>query len=260
MAKLIETDEWTRLVEGLARGGNADFRPVWKLQKKEDFADLAALVLGEPGNSRDAALQVLFSLCMQNNPNVRAADFQHLCPALKEYVTAGYPANRLSQSAWTFWRKIDSDTAAQYLREWVKKNGIPEAHAARVACDLTFGNEASMAMVRSYAQAHPEVALGKSVEMALDRTAPDWAEKLKRCGREWRDKREKQMLVYLTTQVIDREPYVPIPVSTILAVMGEPDSLVDRCYTYFSRDEGRQSGCLFLEADKDGRVTGWQLD
>jgi hypothetical protein len=73
---------------------------------------------------------------------------KHLCPVLKEYVAAGYPGTQLSQSAWALWREIDSNAAGGYLREWVKRNGIPEANAARVACDLTFGNEESIAMVR----------------------------------------------------------------------------------------------------------------
>jgi hypothetical protein len=260
MPKLIETDEWAKLVEGVASGGYVNFGPVFQLQKKEDIADLAALVTGEPGVARDAALMVLFALCMQNDQHVRPENLRHLCPTLKEYVVDGYPEKKLGQSAWTFWRRIDADASAEYLREWVKRNGISESNATRITIDLTFGNDESMAMVRNYTQANPGVTLAAGVQLALERTAADWQEKLEKRGREWREKRDYATLVYLTTQLIDRVPYVAIPVSKILEVMGEPDSLVDRCYTFFSKDKEKQTGYLFLEVDKEGKVKGWKLD
>jgi hypothetical protein len=85
---------------------------VFQLQEKEDVADLAALVNGESSVARDAALQVLFALCMQNNWHVRPENFRHLCPALKEHVVEGYPEKKLGQSAWTFWRRIDLGASA----------------------------------------------------------------------------------------------------------------------------------------------------
>jgi hypothetical protein len=260
MPKLIETDEWAKLVEGVASGGYVDFGPVFQLQGKEDIADLAGLVTGEPGVTRDAALQVLFALCMQNDPHVRPGNVWHLCPALKEYVVEGYPEKKLGQSAWTFWRKIDPDGSAEYLREWVKRNGIPESNATRITIDLIFGNEESVAMLRSYAQLNPGVTLPVSVQLALERTAPDWQEKLEKRGREWRERRDYTTLDYLATQLLDWAPSQPIPVSKILEVMGEPDSLVDRCYTFFSKDQEKQTGYLYLEVDDQGKVTGWKLD
>ncbi len=252
-------------MESQARGDRVDIWPVLgllrkSLQEKEDISDLAALLMGEAGAARDVALKILFALCMQNDPEVRPSNFPQLCPALKEYVVDGYPGKALAESAWTFWRKIDPEAAGKYLREWVKRDGIPEAHAARIAIDLTFGNEGSMAIVRSFVGAHPNVQLGKGVELALERTAADWPAKLAKLGEEWREKREYATLVYLTTQLIDRMPFVPIPVSKIEEVMGEPDSLVDRCYTYFSKDKEKQTGYLFLEVDKVGKVKGWKLD
>ena len=260
MPKLIDTDEWSKLVEGVASGGYVDFGPVFKLQEREDLADLAGLVTGEPGVTRDAALQVLFALCMQNDRHARPETFRQLCPALKEYVVEGYPEKKLGQSAWTFWRKIDPETSADYLREWVKRNGISERNATRITIDLTFGNEESIAMLRNYAQANPGVTLPAGVQLALERTAPDWQEKLEKRGREWREKRDYATLDYLATQLVDWAPPQPIPVSKILEVMGEPDSLVDRCYTFFSKDQGKQTGYLYLEVDKQGKVTGWKLD
>jgi hypothetical protein len=260
MPKLIETDEWAKLVEGVASGGYVDFGPVFQLQEKEDIADLAALVNGEPGVARDAALQILVALCMQNDPHARPEHFRHLCPALKEYVVEGYPEKKLGQSAWTFWRKIDPDASAHYLREWVKRNGISESNANRITIDLTFGNEESVAILRNYAQTNPGVTLPAGVQLALERTAADWQERLEKRGREWREKRDYATLDYLTTQLIDRVAYQPIPVSKILEVMGEPDSLVDRCYTFFSKDKEKQTGYLYLEVDKQGKVTGWKLD
>ena len=260
MPKLIETDEWAKLVEGVASGGYVNFSPVFQLRKVEDIADLAALVTGEPGVVRDAALQVLFALCMQNDPHVRPENLRHLCPALKEYVAEGYPEKKLGQTAWTFWRRIDADASAEYLREWVKRKGISESNATRITIDLTFGNDESMAMVRNYAQANPGVTLAAGVQLALERTAVDWQERVAKRGHEWREKHDYATLVYLTTQLIDRVPFVAIPVSKIVEVMGEPDSLVDRCYTFFSKDRGKQTGYLYLETDKQGKLTGWKLD
>jgi hypothetical protein len=260
MPKLIETDEWAKLVKGVASGAYVDFGPVFQLQDKQDIADLAALVTGEPGLARDAALQVLFALCMQNNRDARPEDFRHLCPALKAYVVEGYPEKKLGQSAWTFWRSIDPDASAEYLREWVKRNGIPESSATRITIDLTFGNEKSMVLLRNYAEANPGVALAAGVQLALERTAAGWQEKLEKRGREWQKKRDYATLVYLTTQLIDRVPYQPIPVSKIVEVMGEADAVVDRCYTFFSKDNEKQTGYLYLETDKQGTVTGWKLD
>ncbi len=42
--------------------------------------------------------------------------------------------------------------------------------------------------------------------------------------------------------------------------MGEADSVVDRCYTFFSKDKEKRTGYLYLETDKQGKVTGWKLD
>jgi hypothetical protein len=144
---------------------------------------------------------------------------------------------KLGQSAWTFWRRIDRDASAEYLREWVKRNGISESNATRITIDLTFGDEESIAMLRNYAQTNPGVTLAAGVQLALQRTAADWPRKLGKRGREWREKRDYATLVYLATQLRDRVPYQPIPVSKILEVMGEPDSLVDPCYTFFSKDK-----------------------
>ena len=201
-----------------------------------------------------------FALCMQNDPHVRPENSWHLCPALKEYVVEGYPEKKLGQSAWTFWQKIDTDASAEYLREWVKPNGISESNATRITIGWTFGNEESIAMVRDYAQANPGVPLPAGVQLALERTAADWQEKLGKRGREWQEKRDFATLDYLATQLIDWAPSQPIPVSKILEVMGEPDLLVDRCYTFFSKDQGKQTGYLYLEVDNQGKVTGWKLD
>jgi hypothetical protein len=260
MPKLIETDECTKVVEGVASGGYVNFGPVFQLREKEDIVDLAALVNGEPGAARDAALQALFALCKQNNRHVRPENFRHLCIGLKEYVVQGYPEKKLGQSAWTFWRMIDPGATAEYLREWVKHNGISESNATRITIDLTFGDEESIAMLRNYAQTNPGVTLAAGVQLALERTAADWQKKLENRGRECRGKRDYATLVYLTTQLLDRVPYQLVPAANILEVMGEPDSLVDRCYTFHSKDKEKQTGYLYFEADKQGNVTGWKLD
>jgi|HubBroStandDraft_2_1064218.scaffolds.fasta_scaffold335793_1 hypothetical protein len=208
MPKLIETDEWTKLVESVASGGYVNFGTVFQLQEKEDIADLASLVNGEPGVARDAALQVLFALCMQNNWHVRPENFRYLSSALKEYVVEGYPEKKLGQSAWAFWRRIDPDASAEYLREWVKPNGISESNATRITIDLTFGDEESIAMLRNDAQTDPGVTLAAGVQLALERAAADWPRKLEKRGREWREKRDYATLVYLATH-IDRPGAIP---------------------------------------------------
>ena len=81
-----------------------------------------------------------------------------------------------------------------------------------------------------------------------------------RSSKRGREKRDYATLDYLATQLIDSAPSQPIPVLKILEVMGEPDSLVDRCCTFFSKDQGKQTGYLYLEVDNQGKVTGWKLD
>jgi hypothetical protein len=269
MARLIETKEWAKLVESVASGGYVDFGPVFQIRRDEDIADLAAILAGKPCVARDSALQLLFALCMQNDPHVRPENFRRLCPALKEYVVEGYPEKKLGQSAWTFWRKIDPAESGEYLREWVKQNGISESNATRVTIDLTFGNEESIALLRRYAERNPGIELAKPAELALARSASDWNKKLQESGRQWREKRNYGLLVDLTNELVDR-PFSlreDVFVSTILKVIGEPDAFGElsptgdkSSYTYFSKDKGKQTGYLYLEADKQGKVTAWRLD
>jgi hypothetical protein len=260
MAKLIQSDAWAKFLQEIASGGYVDFGPVFQITEEPDIADLSAIVTGEAGTPRDAALQILFALCMQNNRHVRPANFRHLCPALKEYVVEGYPAKKLAQSAWTFWRQIDPDASAGYLREWVRRNGIPEGNAERLTIDLTFGNKESFEMLKSYAKANPHVKLCKTVENALERNASDWEKTLEKYGEQWQKKRDYATLDHLTTQLVERMTCEEVLVSKIVEVLGQPDSLVSGCYTFYSKNEEKQTGFLYLETDKQGRVTGWKLD
>jgi len=260
MGKLIESDVWATFLGEVAGGGYADFGKVFQMLEPPDIGDLAALVMGQAGVQRDGALQILFARCMQNNRHVKPENLKHLCPALKEYVVEGYPEKKLGQSAWTFWRQIDPEASAEYLRAWVKQNGISPTNAERLTIDLTFGNEESVGMLRSYAEANPDVQLSKTALMALERSASDWKKTLEKYGREWKKKRTYETLAHLTEQLVGRAPREGVLVAKIVEVLGEPDSLVSGCYTFYSKEKGKQTGYLYLETDKQGKVTGWKLD
>jgi hypothetical protein len=78
-------------------------------------------------------------------------------------------------------------------------------------------------------------------------------------GREWREKRDYATLDYLTTQLIDRVPYQPIPVSKIVEVMARPTRWSTVATLSFQKI--RKNGPdIYLETDKQGKVTGWKLD
>jgi hypothetical protein len=77
MPKLIQNDACEIFWQETANGGYVDFASVLRIFEARDIGDLSALITGE------AALQILFSLCMQNSPCVQSANLRHLCPALK---------------------------------------------------------------------------------------------------------------------------------------------------------------------------------
>jgi hypothetical protein len=65
----------------------------------------------------------------------------------------------------------------------------------------------------------------------------------------------------LTGQLLDRTIREEVLISKVLDVMGEPDSLGDGCYTFFSKDKGKQTGFLYIETDparkSDGLEAGY---
>jgi hypothetical protein len=74
MTKLIETEEWKRFAEGVAGERYVSPGPLFRLfrsQAKQDTVDLLALLAGEAGAERDAALQILFILCMNRDVGPR---------------------------------------------------------------------------------------------------------------------------------------------------------------------------------------------
>ena len=60
--------------------------------------------------------------------------------------------------------------------------------------------------------------------------------------------------------MIDRVPYVPVPVAKIVEIMGAPDSHVGNSHTFISKEHEKQTDFLYLEVNKEEKVTGWKLD
>lgn len=263
MAKLIDSDVWAAFVRNAARGGSVDFRPVFQVKEAQDIPDLCHLLIGEKGSARDAALRLLFALCMSNDKDVRPSDLGHLCAPLKEYVVDGYPEKMLSQSAWTFWRRIDPEASAEYLREFVKSHVIGDANFERVTIDLTFGNAESLAHLRQLVRANPNIEPCKAVMNALDRSDSGLKKKLAKLGSQWRKKRDYETLEYLTNQTIEQAAPGMLDASSIVKLLGKPDSLVSGCYTFFSHDGQKKkarNGFLYFETDANGKVTGCKLE
>ncbi len=88
----------------------------------------------------------------------------------------------------------------------------------------------------------------------------NWSENLLQRGKDWQKQRDYATLSYLTAQLIDRVPYVSVPMLKIIEVLGQPDSQVGGSSTYFATHEGKQNGYLYLELNSEGNVTGWKLD
>jgi hypothetical protein len=263
VARLIDSDAWAAFVRDAAKGGSVDFRPVFQMKKAQDVADLCQLLMGKAGNTRDAALRFLFALCMHNDPNVRPGSLGHLCAPLKEYVFDGYPEKLLGQSAWTFWRRIDPGAAAEYLRTFVKSHVIGETNFERITIDLTFGNAESLALLREVVQANANLKPCKTVTNPLDRSDSEWKKKAARLGSQWRKKRDYSTLEYLTNQTIEQAAPGTLDASSIVKLLGEPDSLVGGCYTFFSNDGTKKkvrNGFLYFEADAKGKITGCKLE
>jgi len=261
MAQIIKSELWAKYVEVITRGGDVggSSGKVFQSLDEGDVNDLQKLLRTESGPQRNAALQVLFVLmCVWHDGRFQPGRAQSICPALRGIVAESYPLDEPGQQAMTLWQSIEPENAATFVNEWVDRNGITEAVANRVTLDLSLGNQESFRRLRHFAESNPDGALAQNAHFVLERTAPDWKEKLKGYGRQWREKRDCRTLRHLTNQMVDRMPREDVLISEILEVMGEPDSVVSGCYTYLTKEEFQ--GWLFLETDKNGKVLGWKLE
>jgi hypothetical protein len=258
MAEIVKSELWEKFVAEVARGAPASQFQVAERVDEGDWNDFRKLVSSESGAQRDAALMMLFLRCVRRHPPGRSEADQRLCPALRAIVVESYPLGKPAQQAIKLWQHIEPEEAATFVNEWVDRNGITEAVAQRVTLDLSSGNKESFARLRRFAESNPGATLAGNAQLVLERTAPDWKEKLKAYGREWREKRDCRTLLHLTNQLVARMPREDAYIAELMEVMGEPDSVVDRCYTYFTKEEFH--GWLYLETDKQGKVTGWKLE
>jgi hypothetical protein len=97
---------------------------------------------------------------------------------------------------------------------------------------------------------------------ALDRSDSGWKKKVAKLGRQWRKKRDYEILEHLTNQTIEQAAPGTLDASSIVELLGEPDSLVSGCNTFFSNDGKKKkarNGFLYFETDANGKVTGCKL-
>jgi hypothetical protein len=257
MAELTKSEAWKKFVEQVAERGVGNYFALPDADEC-DVEDLKTVITNETGAKRLAAVQVLYHKCMGYDRSFDLKAAGPICPAIAEVVEQGYPMAKWSQNAMSVWQRIDAERAANFVNAWVDRNGIPEAAVFRVTLDLSFGNNESLARLRRFAQNNHEAKLAGNAKLVLDRTAPAWSEKLKDYGRQWREKRDCRTLLYLTNQLVDARPRADAYIADIVAAMGEPDSATGSCYIYLTKPEFQ--GYLYLETDKNGKVTGWKLE
>lgn len=261
MPRLTESGLWASYGDEYAQGRYLS--SLWKLLPTIDELDVRCLFELLPSAStsqRAAAVHALVVLYSNGDKRFfgQIEKLREFCPHLRTVAADGYPFGKPCHNAVFVWFGLDQKSAAEFVNEWVDQNGITEATAQQVTLHLSFGNQESVARLRRFAEANPQIKLVANAILVFERTAPDWPEKLKQYGREWREKRDCRTLLHLTNQLVDRRPREDAYISQILEVLGPPDSLVDRCYTYLTKPEFQ--GSLFLEADHNGKIVGWKLD
>lgn len=261
MSEFIKKESWTKFCNEIAGGGYiSSHLGVMQTLDADDVKHLCAVLTEEPGTRRNAALWLLVALSHQSSPLLRqdSGTTQKMVAGLWQIAEHDYPLGKWGQQAMTLWQRMEPEGAARFVNQWVDGHEITDTVRQRVTMDLSFGNQESFVRLRRYAESHPEVALTGNARLVLERTAPDWREKLAAYGLEWRERRDCSTLLHLTNQMVDRRPREDAYIADIVAVMGEPDSLVDGCYTYLTRPEFQ--GYLFLDTDKTGKVVGWKLE
>lgn len=261
MPRLTESELWASFCEELARGRYIS--SFWKLLPTIDEQDVSELFEFLPRASesqRAAAVHALVVLYSNGDRRFfgQIEKLRKFCPHLRTVAADGYPLEKQCHNAVFVWFGLDQESAAVFVNDWVDRNGITEATAREVTWHLSFGNRESVARLRRFAESNPLIKLVGNSILVLERTAPDWPEKLNEYGREWKEKRDCRTLRHLTNQLVDRRPREDTYISQVLDVLGPPDSLVDRCYTYLTKPEFQ--GSLFLETDHNGKIVGWTLD
>lgn len=260
MSQLIASAPWATFVEETANGRSQHQFEVLRLLTAPDVADLAALFMGGAPAERKAALRILHELDMQEDPRLGNEIRARIAPGLRTIVDAEYPTGAPSRSAMFFWLRIDQDRAAEFLNAWCERHDLADADAASVTLHLSLGNATSLTRLRRLHEARPGMALAHNAVLVLERTAPNWKEKLAEYGRRWRRQRDCPGLLHLTNQLIDRRPREEAYLADIVAVLGPPDAESDGQLTYYAKDQERIVGYLYLDGDANGKVHGWKLD
>jgi len=260
MSGLIKSELWASYCDEYAQGRYIS--SFWKLLPaidEQDVADFFELLAGASESQRAAAAHALVVLYSHGDKRFfgQIEKLRKLVPQLRKAAADGYPFGKQCHSAVFVWFGLDQESASEFVNEWVDRNGITEAAAQQVMLHLSFGNRESVARLRRFAEANPHIKPVANTIHVLERTAPDWPEKLKEYGRQWKERRDCQTLLHLTNQLVDRRPREDAYISQVLDVLGPPDSLVGGCYSYLTKPEFQ--GSLFLETDHNGKIVGWKL-
>jgi hypothetical protein len=261
MSGLTKTELWASYCEEHAQGRYIS--SFWKLLPaidQQDVSDFFELLSGGSESQRAAAVHALVVLYSHQDKCLfgQIEKVRTLLPHLRAAAADGYPLGKQCHGAVFVWFGLDQESASEFINEWVDQNEIAEATAQQVMLHLSFGNQESVARLRRIAESNSHIKPVANTIFVLERTAPDWPEKLKEYGRQWKERRDCRTLLHLTNQLIDRRPREDAYISQVLDVMGPPDGLVDRCYTYLTKPEFQ--GSLFLETDHNGKIVGWKLD
>jgi hypothetical protein len=259
---LIGDPLWATFVEEWANGRfQAQFAILQQLTEA-DIPDLVSLLADGASHQQRAALRILYELGIQDDRRLGAEMERHMGPALRTMIESAYPATDTARSTMFLWLRVDRESAADFLNAWVDGTDVADADAdvASVALHLSFGTTASCARLRRLAEARPHVQFKGNAALVLERTAPDWPERLAAYGRAWRERRDCPGLLYLVNHLVDRRPREDAQLADVIAVMGEPDERGERHATYYARSGEQIIGYLYLETEAHGTVTGWKLD
>jgi hypothetical protein len=226
---------------------------------EQDVIDFFEVLPAASESQRAAAVHALVVLYSQGDRRFlgQIDKLRKYSPHLQTVAADGYPFKKQCHNAVFVWFGLDLESAADFVNEWVDRNGIMESAAPQVTLHLSFGNRQSVARLRRFAESNAHMKIAGNAMLVLERTAPDWPEKLREYSKQWKEKRDCHTLLHLTNQLIDKKPREDAYISQVLDVLGPPDSHVDGCYTFLTKPEFQ--GSLFLETDYKGKIVGWKL-
>lgn len=182
MSGLTKNDLWPSYCEEYDQGRYIS--SFWKLLPtidEQDVRDLFEYLPSASETQRAAAVHALFVLYTNGNKQFlgQIDKLRKLCSNLRTATADGYPLGKACHEAVFLWFGLDSQSAAEFVNEWVDRNGITEATAPKVTFHLSLGNRESVTRLRRFAESNPHVTLTGNAISVLERTASDWPEKLK---------------------------------------------------------------------------------